>query len=177
MSKKKLTTRRGFTLVELTIATTLAIIVMFAMGIVIADCTRGWHVTYNRIYSDVVTNSYVARRAFDTVIRKASRQMFLLGDTGNWLEVYYYADPNSTAVDRYARFYLSGNELKIEYGSLDPRTALSTWTICSDVSSCVFKGDGRSVQMILTLDNGSQTATVVSSAVMHNRGYQIPDGG
>jgi hypothetical protein len=133
---------------------------------------------YNRVYSDVVTNSYVARKTFDAVIRKASSEKLLLDEDGTWLEVYYYADANSASADCYARFYYSESgqtetgaegQLNIEYGKAEPRETLTIRTICENVSSCVFKAAGRSAQMILTLDDGQQTVTVVSSSVMHNQ--------
>lgn len=170
MLKKKLTFQRGFTIIELVIAVMVACIVMLSIAVVVVDSQRGWHKMYERIYSDVVTDGYIARKTFDRVIRKASSEKFLLDDAGNWIEIYYYADGNSTALDRYARFYNDGNgQLNVEYGGLEPRETLSIHTVCGNVSSCVFKGAGRSAQMILTLDNGSQTATVISSSVMHNQ--------
>jgi hypothetical protein len=123
---------------------------------------------YNRIYSDVVTDGHIARRTFDRVIRKASGRSFLLDTAGNWVEVYYYTDADSIVVDRYARFYEADGQLNIEYGKLDPREALNVQTVCENVSDCVFMAQGTSVQMILRLDNGSEAATVVSSAVAHN---------
>ena len=170
MLKKKITAQRGFTIIELVLAIALAAIVMFGIGVVLVDSQRGWNRMYDRIYSDVATDSYVARKTFDSVIRKASSERFLLDGAGNWIEVYYYADGNSTAVDRYARFYYAGGgQLNVEYGRPNPRETLSVQTVCRNVSSCVFKGVGRSAQMILKLDNGSQTATVISSSVMHNQ--------
>ena len=170
MPKEKPTIQRGFTIVELMLATLLATIVVLAIGFTLVDSQRGWNRMYNRIYSDVATDSYVARRMFDSVIRKASKEKFLLDGAGNWIEVYYYADANSTDVDRYARFAYDGvSQLDIEYGIVEPRQTLSIQAVCGNVSSCVFKGAGYSAQMILTLDNGSQTATIVSSAVMHNQ--------
>jgi len=169
MLKRKHRTQRGFTLIELAIAVATSTIVIFGVGVLLVDSQRGWVRMYNRIYSDVVTDSYVARKTFDSVVRNASRENLLLDEYGSWLEVYYYADANSTVVDRYARFYAANGQLNIEYGSLDPNETPTTSTICENVSSCVFKAAGRSAQMILTLDNGSQTAKVVSSAVMHNQ--------
>ncbi len=166
--KNKVTARGGFTFVELMIATVVAAIVMFAIGVVIVDSERGWHRMYDRINSDVVADSYVATKTFDAVIRKASREKSLLDDTGDWIEVYYYDDAASTAPDRYARFYVADGGLNLEYGQLAPRETLTVSTICRNVSDCVFKKAGCSAQMMLTLDNGSQMATVVSSAVMHN---------
>ena len=169
MPKKKLKVQRGFTIIELIIATGIAVIIISAVGIILADSQRGWNTMYNHIYSDVVTDGYVARKMFDAVIRKASSEKFLLDDAGNWLEVYYYADSDSTVVDRYARFYEAGGQLNVEYGKLDPRETLTIRIVCKNVSGCTFKRAGRSAQMILTLNNGSQTVTVVSSSVMHNQ--------
>ena len=169
MLKKKLTVRRGFTLIELVITVVVSTIVIIGIGVVLADSQRGWNKMYNRVYSDVVTDGYVARKMFDAVIRKASREKLLVDDAGNWIEVYYYADGSSTIIDRYARFYETEGQLNIEYGKLDPRETLTTQTVCENVSDCVFKGTGCSAQMMLTLDNGLQTATVTSSAVMHNQ--------
>ena len=65
-------------------------------------------------------------------------------------------------------FYTANGNLNVEYGQLDPKETLSTETVCGNVSGCMFKQLGRSIQMILKLDNGTQTNTVVSSAVTHN---------
>ena len=172
-NKKKLTAQGGFTLVELMISMVFAGMVLFGVGVTLVDSQRGWNFMYNRVYSDVVTDGYAARKMFDAVIRKASGARFLLDETGRWIEVYYYQDDDSTVLDRYARFYYdggggNGGQLNIEYGKLNPKETLSIKTICSNVSGCFFEGTGRSAQMILTLDNGSQTVAVTSSAVMHN---------
>ncbi|MHC4395171.1 MAG: prepilin-type N-terminal cleavage/methylation domain-containing protein [Planctomycetota bacterium] len=169
MAKTKFTSQSGFTLVELIIAMTIAIIPIFVVGIILSDSQRGWNNMYNRVYSDVVTDSYVARKTFDTIIRKGDREKITLADDGSWIEVHYYANSDSTVIDRYARFYQADGDLNIEHGVLDTGEILSTQTVCSNVSNCVFKGGtGRSAQMILTLDNGTQALTTVSSAIMHN---------
>jgi hypothetical protein len=168
MLKNRTTNPKGFTLIELVIATVITVIVILGVAIILVDSQRSWNAMYNRIYSDVVTDGHIARRTFDRVIRKASRRSFLLDTAGNWVEVYYYTDANSIVVDRYARFYEADGQLNIEYGKLDPREALNVQTVCENVSDCVFMAQGTSVQMILRLDNGSEAATVVSSAVAHN---------
>lgn len=168
MLKKRTANPKGLTLVELMVATMVAVIVFLGIGAILADSQRGWNLMYNRIYSDIVIDGHVARRTFDSVIRRASRENIVLDDAGAWVEVHYYQDSTSEELDRYARFYTYGNELKVEYGNLDPAEQLSTQTICSDVSSCVFTAGGTAVQMVLRLDDGSQTATIVSSAVAHN---------
>jgi len=168
MLKNRTTNPKGFTLIELVIATAITVIVILGVAITLADSQRSWNAMYNRIYSGVVTDGHIARRTFDRVIRKASGESFLLDTAGNWVEVYYYTDANSIVVDRYARFYEADGQLNIEYGKLDPRGTLNIQTVCENVSDCVFMAQGTSVQMILRLDNGSEAATVVSSAVAHN---------
>jgi len=168
MVNKRFKASRGSTLTELIIVIAITVIVVLAVGIALVDSQRGWSIMYNRIYSDTVTDSYVARRKFDTVMRKASGESFLLDDTGSWLEVYYYADEDSAVVDRYARFYVANGDLIVEYGQLNPKVTQTVETVCGNVSGCTFKQAGRSAQMILTLDNGEQNSTVVSSAVTHN---------
>ncbi|MBA7634428.1 hypothetical protein ES703_42013 [subsurface metagenome] len=168
MVKKRFKASRGFTLTELIIVIAISVIVVLAVGIVLVDGQRGWSIQYDSIYSDVVTDGYVARRKFDAVMRTASRDKFLLDDAGSWVEVYYYADDTSTVVDRYARFYVADGNLNVEYGQLNPTETLSVKTVCGNVSGCTFEQLGRSIQMILKLDNGTRTNTVVSSAVTHN---------
>ncbi len=168
MSKRKLKSRCGFTLIELMAGTVLVLIVISAIGGILVDSQRGFNAMYNRMYLGVAADSYVARKTFDSVVRKSSREKFLIDPSGSWLEVYYYASVSSTVLDRYARFYTNAGDLNVEYGSLDPEQTLNTDTICPNVSSCVFRTAGRSAQMILNLEDGSHTATVTTSAVMHN---------
>lgn len=168
MPKENFTTKRGFTIVELMVAMIIAIIPILVVGIILSDSQRGWNNMYSRVYGDVVTDSYVARKTFDTVTRKAGRERITLADDGSWLEVYYYAGSDSTVIDRYARFYQADGDLNIEHGNPDTSEILSTQTVCTNVSNCVFKEAGRSVQMILTLDDGNQAITTVSSSIMHN---------
>jgi prepilin-type N-terminal cleavage/methylation domain-containing protein len=168
MPKHKLKAERGFTVVELMVATLIAAIVILGAGVLLVEGQRGWSTMRARIHSDVAADSYVARKTFDSVTRQASKERILLDDTGNWIEVHYCADPNSTDADRYARFYVADGELNLERGILNPRETLTVQTVCENASNCVFRATGRSAQMMLTLDNGSQTATVFSSAFIHN---------
>ena len=167
--KKRPMAPRGFTLVELMITSTIMIIVGLAIGAVIVDGQTGWNTMYDRINSDVVTDGYVARKKFDVVMRSASRGQSLLAGDGSWIEVYSYASSASTVADRYSRFYVSDGDLNLECGQVDPRITLSVDTVCQNVSECTFKQAGTSTQMTLTLDNGTQTSTVVTSAVTHNQ--------
>lgn len=123
---------------------------------------------YNRINCDVVTDGHVAAKMFEAMVRKADGESFLVDSYGDWIEVCYYEDEDSVVVDRYVRFCEADGELNVEYGKLNPKQTLSVQTVCRDVSDCVFSVAGRSAQMILTLDDGTQANTVVFSGVMHN---------
>jgi len=169
MNRKGHRARKGFTLVELMITSVVVLIVGLAVGVVIVDGQTGWNTMYDRLNSNVVTDGYVARKKFDNVMRSASREKTLFAADGSWVEVYYYASPYSTVVDRYARFYVSDGDLNLEYGQLDPRTTINVETVCQNVSSCTFKQAGTSLQMTLKLDDGTQTNTVISSAITHNQ--------
>jgi len=169
MNKRRPGVRKGFTLVELMITTVIMIIVGLAIGVVIVDGQTGWNTMYDRLNSDVVTDGYVARKKFDVVMRNASREKILLGDAGSWIEVYSYAGFSSTTVDRYSRFYAADGDLNLEHGQLNPRATLDVETVCGNVTACTFRSIGQSTQMILTLDNGTQVNTIVSSAVTHNQ--------
>ncbi len=169
MTKNKSKFRSGITIIEVVIAAMASVIVMVGVGIAIVDGQRGWNRMYSRTYADVVTDGYVARKMFDTAVRKSSREMYLLDDAGQWVEVYYYSSSAASKVDRYARFSVSSGDLNVEYGELDPRVTSSVQTVCSNVSSVSFSGGGTAIQMILNLDDGMQSTTVTCSAVMHNQ--------
>ena len=94
------------------------IIVGLAIGVVIVDGQTGWNTMYDRMNSDVVTDGYVVRKKFDAVMRSASRGQSLVAGDGSWIEVYSYASPSSTVVDRYSRFYVSDGDLNLEYGQV-----------------------------------------------------------
>jgi len=168
MMKNRLTVQNGFTSIELLITMIIMLIPILVVGVILADSNRGWHIMYNRINSDVVADSYVAAKAFDALVRRASKDGVLVDDDSHWVEVNYCANSESVVADRYALFFMAEGDLVIEYGQLEPKEALSTRTVCQNVSDCVFKQVGQSIQMTLKIDNGTQANTIVSSAVMHN---------
>jgi len=166
---KRITTQRGFTLIELMIAITASMIIMLGLGIVLANSQKSWNQLYTRSFSDVVGDSNVAGIKFKDIIRKASQNGFVVDSGGKGIEVYYYNNGDSIAVDRYAHFYELDGDLNLELGQLNPRATLEVQTICENVSDCLFTAAGRSAQMMLTLDNGSQTISTLSCAFLHNQ--------
>ncbi len=168
MIKSKLTVQNGFSSIELVVTIAITVIPILVVGFILVDSNRGWHDMYDRIHSDVAEGSYVAAKKFDALVRRASKDTVLLDGDGKWVEVYYRQDGDSTVVDRYAFFYVAGGNLMVEYGQLYPRATLTTQIVCKNVSDCVFKQVGQSIQMVLKLDDGTHANSVVSSAVMHN---------
>lgn len=145
-----------------------SLIVMLGVAVVLVDSEESWHRLYNRVFSNIVVDSSVAGKKFKATIRKASQNGFVVDDKGNGIEVYYYSDEDSAAVDSYARFYVLDGDLNLELGKLEPRETLEVQTICGNVLECFFSAAGRSAQMVLTLDNSSRAITTVSCAFMHN---------
>ena len=168
MHTKRLEVRRGFSLGELTVTVIVTMILILGAAFMLTDSQRMWGRIYGRANSDVVQEGFIARKTFERLVRKASRDGFLVDPAGFWLEVYYYASDSSTTLDRYACLYESAGELVVEDGILEPRETLNVRTVCRRVQRCVFKGDGRSAQMLLTLSNGERTIEVPASAFMHS---------
>ncbi len=191
MSEKNLTIRRGvgqsgkkicwsvkgfltaFTITELMVTVAVASIAVFGTGIILVDSQNGWNRMYNHVYSDVVIDAYVARRAFDSVVRRSSTRKVDIGDNGESARVYYYRSTASLKPDRYACFHTVGDKLLVEYGpktiSGTPKPGMtSTITLARNVQSVKFSVVGTSLHMILKLDDGRQALTVTTSAHIHN---------
>lgn len=174
-NRQKELSRKAFTLTGLMAAAAASIIVILSVGFVLADNSRAWRRSYENANCDVVVDGFIARRAFDSVIRKASSTGYELSVDGDWVTIQYYNDPenpDTTSPDRYATFKHVGTTCDVEIGTIDPEGdptgIINTRTICNNVSECTFKIEGRSVQMILVLDDGKRTDTLVACGYMHN---------
>jgi prepilin-type N-terminal cleavage/methylation domain-containing protein len=169
MSERQPPHRRGFTMPELLIGLVITAVCVLATSGVLAGDQKAWLSVYGRVYGDVATGADVARRRFDTLVHKGSKVNSQFDGSGAWLEVHYCSNESSSTVDRYARFYVASGSLKVDYGQVDPRTTDTTQVLCGNVTSCLFLHTGDSAQMVLTLNDGSRSTTVASSAVMHVR--------
>ncbi len=171
--------RRGITLVEVLIAAFMGVIIVFSAGIVLVANQQGWQNTYNHIYGGGVTDGYLAKSSVDAVIRKSSIEVREpeVGLDGEYVEVYYYEDMDSTEPDRYAKFYTTDDgELKVAYGGLDidadegdvNRELDSLVTLAGNVTYSYFSVEGSSVQMVLNIDDGHhEMIELRCSAVRH----------
>jgi prepilin-type N-terminal cleavage/methylation domain-containing protein len=162
--------RKGVTLIELMITIAMVSIVVLSVGIVLVDTQRGWNKMYDRVHGAVSTDSYVAKKVFDKVVRKSSKKRYMVSP-GN-LVVFYYNDLGSTFLDRYTSLQLSGRNLLGNFGAVDSSGALSDPTssivVARNVEAAEFSVSGASVKMVLRLDDGEYAVTVTSSAVRHN---------
>jgi hypothetical protein len=171
LKKIKRKKRKGLTLVELVLVAAMGVIVVFSTGIVLVDNQRGWQNTYNRVNSGAIVDGYAAKSAFDAVVRKSSVEAKFpeLGYDREYVEVYYYSSINSATPDRYARFYVTDDDtLNVAYGELSDEGKVqdtdSVVTLAENVTYAYFAVDGRSVQMMLNLDDGSQVLELRCSA-------------
>lgn len=166
---KRINIKPGFTLIELAITLAMATVSMLALSAVFSDSQKSWNTTYQRAYSGVVTESHVARKAFDATIRRAICDRYTLDDYGQWVEVYYFATDASLKADRYARLYASEGTFYLKYGILSPKETLGTLPICQNVTACSFSGAGRCIRMSLTLSKNGRSATLLASATPQNQ--------
>ena len=167
--------KRAFTLMELVITMALSMIVLLGMGVILVDNQKGWSTMYDRTYSDVVTDAYIARDVFVKVARKSSMKASAIDSDREYIQLYYYQNPAATIPDRYAKFYVFSGSLLVDYGDLEPGTwntlsVLSTMTLARNVDSVKFDVIGTSVQMVLSLNNNKEAMTTICSAVRHNDG-------
>ena len=168
MRRRAVKNRRGFSLTELGVVLVMASIVMLSMGLVLADSQRGWSQMHSDLSNGLANDGCVARKGFDATVRKssASRERFDVDE----VEVHYHDDPvSSTYLDRYARFYKAGAELRVEHGQLDSNgnqtDIIHTVKLCDNVEAVHFSKNGASIQMVLRLNDGSDSLTVMTSAM------------
>ena len=157
-------------MVELITVIAISAILLLGIGIYLVDVHRGWAKMVDWVHSDIVTDSIIARKAFDGTVRQSAR-FYSLVPGGNGIEVNYYTDPaNNTALlpDLYATFYVSGDQLLVERGIRDPKTELQTEILANNVTDWFFSGEGSAAKMSITLDNGKHKMTTACSAVLHN---------
>ena len=86
---KRIRCHFGFTITELILAIAISSILILTMGVVMVDTQRGWMDSYAKVHGGAVTDAAVAKTAFDKVVRKASRSLYLF-DADDDITVYYY---------------------------------------------------------------------------------------
>ena len=190
---------RGVTLIELIVATIAALIVILGASAILYHGHIGYGKLFRRVNSEVVRNGYEVRRTFDRLVRKASMERidprdgdyrFLAEE--NQLYVYYYLTPQSLVIDRYARFYLAGTDLRLEQGTvtggfqaappgLPDLSTTSDTLLASNVTAPetgVFAAQGNALRMVLLLDDETGSTlhkietlkmTITTTAIRHNQ--------
>lgn len=165
----------GFTLIEVIIVIAVAGIITVGIGVLLANGQKCWGQLVTRVYGDSAIDGFAAQAAFDKVCRKASLRKYVLGESAESLELYYW-DSSSTALtpENYAQFYQSGDQMFVDYGKTEtgtwqPDTSEPTTTVAlaGNVESLTFAVEGTSVQMFLTYTDPN-SMPVVYSSVRHN---------
>lgn len=171
MEQKRMRYRPGLTIIELAVAAMAAVMLTLVIGVVLVADQRSWNSLYDCVNGDVATDAYRTRRAFDAVVRRSSAQRELISE-GN-ITLYSYADPDtSTYLDRYARFYSVNEQLLVDYGDVDASGnvvgAPATQTLGRNVEGVRFAVQGTAVQMVLVMNDGARSVTIMTSALRHN---------
>lgn len=166
--------KQGLTLTELAVTMLITSIIVLVIGAVMLDSHRGWLDSYRKIHGGAANDAAMAQVAFEKIVRKASRSKYLV-DGSDDLTVYYYEDwQNSDYLDRYARFYRStdnDSEFYLEHGSIDAdgdAQVQSTVQLCSTVVDAEFKPTSGGIEMKLALNDGRETTTLLTTAILHN---------
>jgi prepilin-type N-terminal cleavage/methylation domain-containing protein len=171
--KMKYQKRRGLTLTELMVTILIVAIIVGAIGVMFVDTHRGWLDSYAKIHGGAAADAAMSQVAFDKIIRKSSRSKYQMKGLDE-LTVYYYADWQTSAeLDRYARFYRSADdamEFCVEHGQWDGtnQSQLSKVTLATNVMDLEFKPTSGGIEMKMALNDGRETTTLVTTAILHN---------
>jgi prepilin-type N-terminal cleavage/methylation domain-containing protein len=139
----------GFTLIEMMVVVAIMAIPLLAVGILAAGGSKSFRQTYNSIHKEVRQDAVAAMTAFSTIARKSNRGNYKVYTVKNgvyaeaqppnnqeiavgqavefryWQETFDPDDPGEEALEvsntgtHYALFYLDGEELKVDYGTVD----------------------------------------------------------
>ncbi len=138
--------KRGFTLVELVVATAASIIVVLIVGLLIVSGQRSWTRAFNYVNSKSQLDSLATTITFGTFGRKSNRMDYALYEisggkferllpvtdpeevvTGQAVEFHYWdTDLNDDIMNTsitgtaYALFYLDGDKLMLDLGPYPP---------------------------------------------------------
>ena len=165
MNEQQTKSRKGLTLIELMITVLAVMVFVFGITGILAAGHTNYNTMQRRITRGVVPESYEVRSTFDRIVRK-SVQAYDISDDKNELTVYYYAGDAVTNLsappNRYARFFLSGDKLMLERGSVgnsESPTTVQLTAIYDDEKDVkvvppeegIFSVDGSAVKMVLIL--------------------------
>lgn len=162
-------------MVELVTAISLLAVVVLAVGILMVSSQKNWNVLYGRVYRQEAIDSPAARAVFEAICRKSSHSKAVLNNNKTSLELYYWnPGSNSSTPENYARFYLSGTNLRVEQGKNKPgewipdtNSPAESIHIAAKVKSVQFDTVGASVQMVVNYSD-TKLAPVVYSAIRKN---------
>lgn len=171
-------------MVELMMAVVAGLIVILAVGVMLTDGQRGFNQMYNRTMdSDVLTDSTLARRTFDRVVRKSSYKnfkenfegQFVSGQASSFIVGYYY-NSNATDVDSWAEFSFSGSSLTVNYTGA---FGIGSVPLANNVTAGKFfhETGTSSISMIMTITDPTtnENMVVTTTAFLHNDNYNDND--
>ena len=138
----------GFSLIEMMVVVAIVAIPLLAVGILAAGGSKSFQQTYNSIHKPIKEDAMAAMVAFGAVGRKSNRSNYMVYKitngvfteaqppvgqeiaTGQAVEFRYWdqpfdptnPDPDALEITNtgthYALFYLDGDELKVDYGTV-----------------------------------------------------------
>ena len=99
MKKYRYKFRPGFTMIELALAATAMVIMILGVGMIIADSHNSWNKMYIRTNGEVASGAYIAKKTFDSIVRRANIGSLSIDNDGAWVDVSYSSNPRSKDAD------------------------------------------------------------------------------
>ncbi len=165
----ELRTKHGFTLIELVVAMSAALIVVLVVGILLVSGQRSWARAFSYAYAKPQLDALGSTISFGSLGRKANRMDYkvykIVGNkfvaavplvnpeevvTGEAVEFHYWDDDLSAAYMKtnikgtvYALFYLDGDKLMLDTGPYPP----------GGVNAAGYRIEGENVNTITLAEN------------------------
>ncbi len=167
--------RNGFTLVEMTMAMLIGLVLMLAVGGVVSDSYGNWNDMYSRVFGVIPESVVKMQRDFNINCRKATLRNVYLSNDKQTLIVYQFSNRLTPSFwpDRYVQYYLDGTDFKVEYGELNfaqltKKSVIRTETLCANVEYLSFAVQSLSVELCVTINDNGNRHTFAWAAVRHN---------
>jgi hypothetical protein len=168
--------RQGFTLVEVVVSSAACAIVTFSIGAILVGSQKQWSQLNTRVNGNITTGAYAATGAFDAVCRKSTWKTCELTPSQDDLTLYYYhSESTSVHPEKYARFYLDQDQLRVQYGDLksgewtaDPSITPNEVLLADNIQSLQFSIQGKAVSMCIQFNPNTNAPPVNYTAVRNN---------
>jgi hypothetical protein len=175
--------RGGMTQIELIVAVAILCVLLFSVGVTLADGPKAWESLYRRAFQGASTDALTIRKTFESTVRKSTLRECSLPTDGSWaneVTLYYYKDAGgpgtSSDADGFSRlsFNSSSKKLTLDYGDKATGAVAGSVLLSSAAQACQFRMRGAAIEMMLQLKDNDDARdmsiemTISCSAIRQN---------